>query len=183
MRNPFITGDGIYLRPIEAEDSNTYLPWVNDHSIISTMKHHLPYNAIEHQKWLGEWTSDRSAFLLAICLKENDSVIGHTGLFDINPIDRSAMFAILIGDKTQWGKGYGTQVASMIIKYGFDTQNLHRISLTVNADNFGGIKAYKRAGYVEEGRLRQATFRNGAYTDVLIMSILQKDWKEANLKE
>lgn len=177
MRNPFIVGDGIYLRPIEAEDAPLHLPWVNDHSIVHSMKNHLPRNSEEHSRWLGAWQEDPTAFLLAVCLTESDALIGHTALFDINAINRTAVFELLIGDKAQWGKGYGTQATRMMVGHGFHTHNLNRITLTVHADNLGGIRAYQKVGFAEEGRLRQAIFKNGGYVDVLTMAVLRDGWK------
>jgi RimJ/RimL family protein N-acetyltransferase len=50
--------------------------------------------------------------------------------------------------------------------------------LTVSEQNKGGIKAYTKAGFKEEGRLRQANFRNGKYHDKIVMSILAEEWKK-----
>jgi RimJ/RimL family protein N-acetyltransferase len=54
--------------------------------------------------------------------------------------------------------------------------NLNRIFLRVDADNSGGIRAYEKAGFIHEARLRQAGFRDGDYRDELIMSVLRSEW-------
>jgi RimJ/RimL family protein N-acetyltransferase len=58
--------------------------------------------------------------------------------------------------------------------------NLHRIMLTVSSLNIGAVKAYTRAGFQQEGVLRQASYRDGAYHDKIIMAILRPEW-EASL--
>jgi RimJ/RimL family protein N-acetyltransferase len=103
-------------------------------------------------------------------------IIGNVAFFDLQWIHRCAEIGILIGDKTQWNKGYGTETMRLMLKYGFETLNLNRIYLRVYRDNLGGIKAYERAGFVHEGVQRQAIFSEGHYTDVLMMSVLRDEY-------
>ncbi len=79
-----------------------------------------------------------------------------------------------------WGKGIGTEVTEQILKIGFSENKLNRIMLTVSEPNIGGIKAYERAGFKIEGRLRQASFRDNEFHDKLIMSILKLEWENNN---
>ena len=72
---------------------------------------------------------------------------------------------LFIGDKSCWNKGYGTEVMRLLLRSGFETLNLNRIFLRVDEANKGGIRAYEKAGFVHEGRLRQAVFRDGEYRD------------------
>ena len=54
--------------------------------------------------------------------------------------------------------------------------NLNRIFLNVFENNPRAIRAYEKAGFVLEGRLRQAEFKDGKYIDILVMSILKDDY-------
>ena len=49
--------------------------------------------------------------------------------------------------------------------------------LTVSELNTGGVKAYTKAGFVVEGRLRQAACRHGVFHDKLVMSVLKAEWE------
>jgi RimJ/RimL family protein N-acetyltransferase len=53
---------------------------------------------------------------------------------------------------------------------------MNRIFLHVDAENLGGIRAYEKAGFIQEARLRQADYREGKYRDDLIMSVLRSEW-------
>lgn len=64
------------------------------------------------------------------------------------------------------------------LKHGFQNLNLHRIYLRVFANNVRAIRSYEKAGFVHEGRLRQAEFRQGQYLDVFFMSVLKSEWEE-----
>jgi RimJ/RimL family protein N-acetyltransferase len=63
----------------------------------------------------------------------------------------------------------------LLVKHGFETLNLNRIYLQVFANNPRAIRAYEKAGFIHEGRKRQAEFRDGQYIDVLLMSILRDE--------
>jgi RimJ/RimL family protein N-acetyltransferase len=103
---------------------------------------------------------------------------GNTRLFHLKWIDRNAEFGIMIGDKGLWDQGYGTEVLELMLEHAFEALNLHRIFLRVFASNLRARRSYEKAGFTVEGTLRQAIFRRGRYIDVLIMSILQPEWKE-----
>jgi RimJ/RimL family protein N-acetyltransferase len=66
----------------------------------------------------------------------------------------------------------------LLLRHGFKTLNLNRICLRVYETNLGGIRAYEKAGFVHEGRFRQAEYRDGSYIDVLLMSVLQSEYRE-----
>jgi RimJ/RimL family protein N-acetyltransferase len=95
---------------------------------------------------------------------------------NINWTIRSAEVGIFIGEKSCWNKGYGAEVMSLLLKFGFNNLNLNRIYLRVDDANKGGIRAYEKAGFVHEGRFRQGTFYNGKYGDLLFMSVLRTEW-------
>ena len=63
--------------------------------------------------------------------------------------------------------------------YAFDTLNLNRLSLTVRSDNHRAIASYGRAGFIQEGVLRQANYLNGTLVDMTIMSILKSEWRDS----
>lgn len=89
----------------------------------------------------------------------------------------------MIGDKACWNKGYGTQALRLILHHGFETLNLHRLNLRVYEDNPGAIRAYEKAGFVREGRLRDGEFSEGCYKAVLLMSVLRPEWRQAQASQ
>lgn len=103
--------------------------------------------------------------------------IGQCALFNFDNVARRCELGITIGDKNYWGRGYGTDAVRVLIDYGFRHHNLHRIYLTVNSTNLRAIGAYRRCGFVEEGRLRAHMWNNGDYIDLVQMGILRDEWE------
>ena len=64
----------------------------------------------------------------------------------------------------------------IILGYGFREMGLHRIQLGVAPFNPAGIRAYEKAGFVEEGRLRESVLHDGRWYDEVLMSVLDHEW-------
>jgi len=105
----------------------------------------------------------------------DDLPIGIVGLYNINWIDRNAELRIVIGAKDYLGKGYGTEAVGLVVKYGFNDLNLHRIYLGCNASDERANKCYQKAGFKQEGTLKDYHFRNNKYYDANIYSIIRKE--------
>ncbi|NJN79315.1 MAG: GNAT family N-acetyltransferase [Anaerolineales bacterium] len=69
--------------------------------------------------------------------------------------NRCGEVGIVIGDKTEWNKGYGAEAMMLLQRHGFETLNLNRVFLRVYADNIRAVRSYEKAGFVLEGRLRE----------------------------
>ncbi|HEX8349535.1 MAG TPA: GNAT family protein [Hymenobacter sp.] len=104
-------------------------------------------------------------------------MIGYAGLSGISATNHSGEYFIFIGEKALWGQRVGTAVTKQILRLGFTSHQLNRIMLTVSELNTGGLKAYNKAGFIVEGRLRQAACRQGVYHDKIVMSVLKAQWQ------
>lgn len=104
-------------------------------------------------------------------------LIGVVRLAPVDVANRSARLGIGILDSTRLGQGLGTEAIRLVLGYGFGRLGLHRVSLTVLADNARAVAAYTRCGFVVEGRFRDTLFRDGAWYDDLSMAILEPQWR------
>ena len=114
--------------------------------------------------------------VMAIC-HEADGHVGNVSLQAISPIDRSAEFAILLGDKRHWRRGLGELAGKALLAHGFDKLNLERIHCGTSANNTGMQKLALAMGMREEGRRRSALFLEGERVDVLEYGILRDEFR------
>lgn len=77
------------------------------------------------------------------------------------------------------GKGYGTETVRWVLDWAFRFGNLHRVELGVLAYNLAARTVYERVGFVLEGRRREVTFAGGRYWDLLLYSVLRREWLAA----
>lgn len=86
----------------------------------------------------------------------------------------------MIGDRESRGRGIGKAVTRLVVDYGFRMLNLNRVELSCLATNERARRLYAGLGFVVEGTLRQAQFKDGHYIDVVQMSVLAAEWAGAN---
>jgi len=114
---------------------------------------------------------------------DSNKTVGHISLGGISWKNKSARITrVLVGDEYQ-GKGHCCTMTREIIKIGFETLDLHRISLGVYSTNAAAVKCYEKAGMMQEGMHRDVFLYKGEYWSMIEMSILQSEWKAQNPKE
>jgi RimJ/RimL family protein N-acetyltransferase len=113
---------------------------------------------------------------LAIHLRDSGRLIGTCAFSQLDADNGSAMFHITIGEKDAWGLGLGSEATALMLEHAFERLGLHRVALSVFSFNERAIRAYRKAGFVVEGRSRQSIWRDGRYWDELQMSMLDSDW-------
>lgn len=178
-----IFSNRLRLRAAEREDIPRFVAWFNDPEVIKYLATTLPMSLAAEEKWFQAMLEGNKAEqVLVIEVKKEDGwkPIGSTSFMKVNWISRHAEIGIVIGEKAQWDQGYGRDVMKLMLRYGFQSLNLHRIYLQVYADHPRGIKAYENAGFVREGCLRQDAFRDGEYHDILIMAVLRPEWQDSD---
>jgi RimJ/RimL family protein N-acetyltransferase len=174
-----IYGERIRFRAIEREDLPRFVNWLNDPEVLEGLALYLPLSLSSEQRWFESMLNrppDEQP--MAIEIREGDAwkPIGNCGIFNLDSRCRSGEVGIFIGEKQLWNQGYGSEAMRLLLRHGFATLNLNRISLDVYETNRRAIRSYEKAGFVLEGRKRQGMYKNGAYIDVLQMSVLRQEW-------
>ncbi|SFM98493.1 Protein N-acetyltransferase, RimJ/RimL family [Formivibrio citricus] len=176
----FLAADRLYLRPLESEDADgPYPSWLNDQEICSGNSHHvLPYSRDAARDYIRSLVAHRDQLTLAIVLREGQQHVGNIALQKWDRLGRSAEFAILLGERSCWGTGIGFEAAKLVLTHGFTAMNLHRIHCGTFADNAGMIALAKKLGMSEEGRRREAVFKDGQFVDVVEFGLLKNEYKQ-----
>jgi RimJ/RimL family protein N-acetyltransferase len=168
----------IQLLPLQVDQAPTFHRWMSDPEVIAyslSVFQHLKTSA-QVADWLAHTLQDQRSLTLGIYLPETQELIGYAGIVNISRVNQSGEYFILLGEKRYWGQGIGTTVTRALVARAFQELGLHRVMLTVSVPNEGGVKAYLKAGFQVEGRLRDACYRQGAFHDKLLMSVLKSEW-------
>jgi RimJ/RimL family protein N-acetyltransferase len=174
--NPF-EGQLVRLAPLERGSLPDFTRWLRDYDVQRFLGMlPVPMTDDAEAAWFEEAVKHEGTYTFSIRVLADDRLIGNCGLFGFDWKNRFAEFGILIGEKDAWGHGYGTDAARLILRFGFDELNLNRIWLRVYDFNPRAVRAYEKAGYVHEGTYRQALYREGAYHDIHVMSMLRDEW-------
>ncbi len=174
-----IYGKRIRLRGIEREDIPRLTAWFNDPEVTRGLLTYYPIAVWQEEGWfesLKKLPREERPLMIEVREGEDWIPIGDCNFHEINWRVRSAELGIAIGEKAYWNQGYGTETMELLLRFGFETLNLNRIFLKVHETNRRAIRAYEKAGFVHEGRMRQAHYTRGKYEDILWMSVLRSEW-------
>jgi len=173
-----LNGKNVYIRLIEKEDLDLRTRWINDEEIRKTLMFDWPLSYAGTKKWFEQQLLDNTRKNFMIIYKEPKTIIGITGLRNINIRNLTAQFYITIGEKNFWGKHIPDEVIPLVLEYGFFELGLNKIYLYTIPNNERARKVYIRNGFIHEGILRKHFFCNGNYQDLWVMSILKSEYME-----
>lgn len=173
-----LIGQKCYLSPLSTDDAERIAQWENDLEVALPLgdEAYLLASSEKGQETIHEALT-QGWHVFGIVDVATDMLIGRSVLFNINHIDRRAMFGILIGEKEFWGKGYGQEATRLTLDYAFNLLNLNSVMLGVFDFNQRGIQAYRRVGFKEIGRQRQFRIIAGQKYDLVLMDILAEEFE------
>lgn len=172
----------ISLREIQEEDAEHMLEWMHDPDIQKGFQKNMLAVTLEEARLfcrnakLTEHLAQGQSMHLAIA-GEAGEYLGTISLKEINLAFRSAELAIVLRKKAQ-GQEVGTKAVRLLLKKGFEEMGLHRIYLTVLADNIAATKLYEKCGFTLEGELREHLFLNGRYVSWKLYGMLESEYAE-----
>lgn len=104
------------------------------------------------------------------------TLIGTANLWGIDTHSRSAHIGLGLRPSAR-GKGYGTDVVSVLCHYGFVVRGLHRLQVETLADNAAMVRSAERNGFAREGVLRSSAWVLGEFMDEVVLGLLAEEWK------
>jgi RimJ/RimL family protein N-acetyltransferase len=170
-----MTGKKCYLSPINVDDYPIYAKWMNDLEVTKGLGNYMQNFSLNVEREVLEKLSREHSYAIIDPVK--DELIGNCGLFNINHLERNGSVGIFIGNKDYWGKGYGREALTLIMRFGFDYLNLRNIMLKVFSFNERAIKSYLSIGFKEIGRRRKSIVMNGVEYDDVYMDILDEEFR------
>jgi RimJ/RimL family protein N-acetyltransferase len=174
-----LEGSMVRLRALERSDVERAYPWVNDLEVTKYLLLRYPMSRTQEEKYLTETAEQGNSFGdVRLAIETKDGVhIGMCGLHRGSPEDRHASLGIMVGDKSLWSDGYGSDAVLALLRFAFDQMNLNKVELGVFEFNERAIACYRKCGFIEEGRRREHYFQDGRYWDIIDMSVLRREYE------
>lgn len=174
-----LKGNGVELRRHDRANYPLYARWYGDEEVwrlTSWAAEPMQRGAVERLFEDRERSSLDDSF--AVHWEGEDKPVGVVSLANINRANSSADLSVIVGDEKDRDRGLGTEAIRLLLDYAFEELGLNRVGLSVFDFNETAIHAYEKLGFEEEGRLRQAIWRDGDFHDAILMSILARNWRE-----
>ena len=173
-----LVGDKVVLKRHVAGNLAAFMRWYADPEVSRLTRYQEgPMARPEIERFFQARVLGSDSLAMAIHEQATDRLLGTCAFSQLDGENGSALFHITIGEKDAWGKGFGTEATRLMLEHAFERLRLHRIGLSVFAFNERAIRSYRRAGFIIEGRAREAIRRDDRWWDEVEMSILDSDWR------
>lgn len=139
-----ITGERVYLRPIEEADTDLVLSWRNAPSVVNNFIYREPITKEEHLEWIRTKVEPGLVHQFVVVLKETEEPLGVVYLQHIE--DGQAESGIFFSTSAS-GAGYGAESYKLLGEYAFQVLGLHRLTARILSYNEGSIALHEKCGY------------------------------------
>lgn len=101
------------------------------------------------QDTIKKWDMDPILnYDFAIVLKDTDKLIGGCGIY-LNESRNEGMLGWIL-HKEYWKQGYMPEVATELLRFGFEELKVHRLYATCNTENYGSYRVMEKVGMRRE---------------------------------
>lgn len=168
-----MNGALVRLRAMEPRDADAQYRWFNDPEVTVHLGWRYPFSSVAiAQRLEGAASMTFANPRFSVERLSDGALIGYTGLRDVTPESRNGELDLVIGERSAWGQGYGTDTAETVCRFAFERMGLHRVQLWVVAEHAAAIRAYEKAGFVREGVARDRFYKRGVWHDCVLMARL-----------
>lgn len=172
-----LIGKLIDLRAVEPADFGLLWGWLNDPEVMLYWGRPGNSESMAEVARREQEQALRGSSRKYIIQTKDGQPIGQIDFYDLDWQARSAWVSIMIGEKTHWGGGYGSDAMRTLLTYLFRQLGLHRVTLTTHETNGRAIRSYEKNGFVREGLMRDWAYFDGSWTNGVIMAVLASDFE------
>ncbi|MDA3860338.1 MAG: GNAT family protein [Melioribacteraceae bacterium] len=173
-----IKGKLVGLRAVEREDLVLLRDWRNNPDFRKNFREVRELNMANQENWYNKsCVNNPNDFMFIIERLSDNKPIGACGLLYINWVIRSGDFSFYIGENNSYidDEGYAEDAARLLINYGFNTLNLHKIWMELYEFDTKKIKFFTNDfNFKQDGLLRDNCFEDGKYCNSLILSLINE---------
>lgn len=173
----FLSGERIYLRPIEPDDVALLCQWANDPEMRGLIGETRPSTYATALEYYEKVQADPSRLWLSVVVRETQQLIGETGLLRMFPAWRTTDWSLIIGSPAARGQGYGTEAAWLMLNYAFGHLSFHRVAVGVVGFNTPALRLYESLGFQREGLQRDGYYYNHRFHDFVMLSLLEDEFR------
>ncbi len=158
---------GVALRKIKFEDRERLVSLANNPNVANNLRDDFPhpYTIDDADQFIKHARSAEPT--LRFCIEKDGLYVGNIGLHPQEDVyKRNAEIGYFIGEDF-WGQGIASQAVQLIVAYGFEQLDFHRIFAGVFSYNSASKKVLENAGFTFEGASIEAVYKNGELHDEL----------------
>lgn len=173
-----IVGERVALGPLRDEHFDAIARWNNDYGTRRYFTAPGPQRPEDTRKSFTEGGfSGPTNVVFALHEVAGWRFVGTAGLIDLDHLNRTAEFFIMIGPADARGKGHGTEATRLVLDHAFLSLGLSTVRLATFAYNPGAVRAYEKAGFKRAGTLRRNKMMGGKLWDTILMDAVAEEFE------
>ena len=177
MKTPFLVGETIYFRPLEPGDGLDAARWFRERELSGRFATGFPMNDEAGLRQVESLTRDERQVALAVAHRADDKLVGALRIYSLQPQRRSGGYRLALDPAIRGAEKVALEATKLVLAYAFETLGLNRVWLQEPAGDKALRRRFAKAGFTEEGVLRQEAWKDGRYEDVVVMGILRAEWE------
>lgn len=151
--------------------------WIQDKKVTKYMNGaQFPKTYAAEVRWFKRAKRKKHEMLFVILDAATQKPIGAFGIHQISHEHRKATVGIMIGEKAYWSRGFGTDAMKTALCYCFKKLKLNKVGLSVDVENKGGLRCYRRCGFKKVGYLKDDVMSREHFRDSYLMEVFAKDF-------
>jgi ribosomal-protein-alanine N-acetyltransferase len=165
-----INADRLVLSILDASGvGDRYLSWMTNPLVVRYLESRFEAPTISGLgDFVEQMRKSKDSYFFGIFVANEH--VGNIKLGPVNLHHSRASMGVIIGEESAWGKGIATAAIQALTNWAFDTLGLHKITAGSYAENLGSIRAFEKAGYEIEGRLRnEVVLVDGTRSDTILL--------------
>lgn len=166
--------ENFLLRPISGAELERTRAWANDPELRRLILRVGHVTSEDQLAWFERLQADDARQVFAIF--QDGLHVGNTGFYHIDRLHARAEFWILLGTASCRGKGLGAQVLQRMLEHGFGALGLHKVYLHAGETNLPALRLYEKFGFRRESLLREHYLIEGAWVNVVGLSLLRSEY-------
>lgn len=161
------------LRCLTAADvTDRYVNWLRDPEVTRYLESRFGQHSHESVRvWIEQMNESLSVLFLGVFLQESGEHIGNIKLGPIDAHHGRADIGLLLGEKTQWGRGYAAEAIARLTEHAIRELGLRKVTAGCYANNLGSVRAFQKAGFTVEARLPQHWVADDGVQDGFLMGV------------
>jgi RimJ/RimL family protein N-acetyltransferase len=165
----------LLIRLLERRDLEEVRLLHNDDGTLARLTDISHVSEVQQEAWFQSVATSRTSRRYVARRRGNDALVGVFRIDRLDPWNRNTFVGADVVPALR-GQGYAAEMFGYFLRYLFNQCGLHRVALVTIASNTPAIALYRKLGFVEEGREREAIFREGHFQDLVAMGLLASEW-------
>lgn len=161
----------LYLRTLKESDAaGAYQVWMNDPEVTRFLESRFrSFTEVDLRKFIADTNQRPDTIFLGMFKRDSDRHIGNIKL-EIVWRHRRAEVGLVVGDRSEWGKGYATEAIGCIADYAFAELGLQKLTAGCYSNNLGSQRAFEKAGFMLEGVRRRHYCFEEQWADLTLLA-------------